>query len=619
MAFFFWWAANRISIVYCKEVQNNSSIFVAPNIKILIVLIVTALLVLTSSDYYFKFGMAVTSLFVIWRLTEKFSANDNKAVNVVQRGQYSNITDLMTFFGLLIIAAIVTLTTHRSDLDDSHFIHMASQTLLHPNRPPLTFDTSLGSVLEKFRFAPYRVTSYETAVAIITELSGFDLLTVYYLLVPSFTSALSVCVAYLFARWFLPSGMAILATIIFLLLMFSWGESHYAYGNRVFVRLFQGKALLISITTPITILAGLILLRHPSWANAIPLAIANVVAIGASSSGLVLTAFISMLIIVVGIQKNVKKMIFTYGLISLSLILPALLVFWLKSQNDSGIPYSEMGTFLPINSSLGLGLRESIALFAMIIGFTIFGVNGPRREYGLIILGVFLLILNPWITGLITSISTNNMSWRLAWAAPVPLLISIGLVSAISFLPKSGLTLQRMPATILSFLGLGLLLLFIANGRLAISPENNVKWSIPDAKLPPEYYSTKKIANELALLNFQGTILSHRDIAAWLPLEAPNLKLVMPGHTFHYMLQTILPASEYKARMQLYNAVNFGNTNLGDLSNLLIQFEVTAIITPQSVSAEDIIYTLGLTDKFTIVDTINVSSYKVFFVKNMAR
>jgi hypothetical protein len=615
----FFWAASRLSVTYCEEVQKNSNIIYIPNIRIIFVLVIGAILVLTSSDYYFKFGLALTSLFVIWRLADKFPATYTKSISAERSCQHSKFIELATFFGLLLAAVIVTLATHRPDLDDSHFIHMASQTLLHPDQPPLTFDTSLGFVLEKFRFAPYRVTSYETAVALISQFSGLNLLTVYYLLVPGLTSALTVCVAYLFARWFLPSGMAILATAIFLLLMLTWGESHYAYGNRVFVRLFQGKALLITLTTPITILAGLMLLRRPSWANAIPLAIAHVVAIGVSSSGLVLTVFISMLIMVVGIQKDGRKIIFAYGLISFSLILPAILVFWLKFQNESGIPFSEMGTFLPINSSLGLGVRESIALIAMIIGFAIFGMVGPKKEYGLIVLGVFLIILNPWLTGLITSISSNNMSWRLAWAAPVPLLISIGLASAISFLPQSGFTLQRIPATILSLIGLGLLLLFITNGRWALSPANNVKWSIPDAKLPPEYYSTKEIANAITGLNLNGTILANRDIAAWLPFAAPNLKLVMPGHTFHYMLQTVLPVSEYNARMQLYNAVNSEKPNLSDLSHLFIQFQVAAIITPQSVSAEDVFPTHGFAANFSIKEAITIAGYKIFVVNNMVK
>src|SRR5689334_4487015 len=63
---------------------------------------------------------------------------------------------------------------------------------------------SLETMLDQFRFAPYRVTSYETFVALLTQWTELNVLTVYYLLVPGISAALSVLVAIAFARIFCP-------------------------------------------------------------------------------------------------------------------------------------------------------------------------------------------------------------------------------------------------------------------------------------------------------------------------------------------------------------------------------------------------------------------------------
>jgi len=610
-----YWGASRFSVSYIAEVRNNPALSETASTLILLFFTTSAVLILASSNYTLKFCIAVVSLFVIWWFAEKKSAAmSSQPIASEDNYKKNKFLEFSTFVILVLITVIVTLAIHRPDLDDSSFIQIASQTLLHQDLAPLTFDTSLGSVLEKFRFAPYRVASYETAIAFIVEWTGINLLTVYYLLVPGITAGLTVCVSYLFTRWFLPSSKAILATGIFLLIMFAWGDSHYAYGNRVFVRLFQGKGLLIALTTPITIIAGLMLLRRPSRVNVISLALSQIITIGVSSSGLVLTFCTSILLIMAGIQRDVKAVFSSYAWITVTLIYPAILVFWLKFQNKLDIPLSELGTYSPINASLGLGLREGIALCALILGFSLFARGRQKQEFSLIILGTLLFILNPWFSDILSTVSSRNMSWRLAWASPVPLIMSIGFAAAISACPQNILNMQRIASTGLSLIGFTLFALFITTAKWAVTPENNIQWSFPKAKLPPEYYSAKEIANELKALNLKGSILSSRDIAAWLPLVAPGLKLVMPGHTYPIMLQTVLPASEFNARMQLFNAVNTEKPNLSGLTDLIREYQVTAIITHQTVSAEDIFSQNSLVSDLSIKEDCSIAGYKIFAI-----
>ena len=457
----------------------------------------------------------------------------------------------------------------------------------HPELAPLTFDTSLGFILEPFRFAPYRLASYETLVALLAAWTGLDILNIYYILLPGLTAALTIGVAYLFARWFLPAGPAVVATGIFLLIMLAWGESHIAYGNRVFVRLFQGKGLLIALTTPLSIIIGLLLLRRPSVWNWLLLALAQVAAIGVSSSGLVCAFVTTALIMVTAISRDVKAFVFASSILASTLIYPAILGTWLKISDGSALPLSKFGTYLPINASFGLGIREALAICALAIGFGALRSSIQKREYTILSCAVLLLILNPWFSELLSGASARNMSWRLAWAAPIPLLVAVALAAVIS--PLLFIRSQKKIVLFGSLFGVAAVIVFLLAGRWTLATSNNVCWSWPSAKLPVEYNLAKEIAVEISKLTSSGTVLADRDIGAWLPLVAPNLKLVMPGHTYPVMLQTVLPTSEFDNRMSLFNAINGQEVDLNNILGLIKQYKVGTLVIQDGSNALKIV------------------------------
>src|SRR5690606_14840015 len=89
-------------------------------------------------------------------------------------------------------ALFVALFAVRPDLDDASFLQIALQTLAYPDKAPFSFDASLGEVIEQFRFAPYRFTSYEILVAFLSELIGISAGAAYYILLPGISATLSV-------------------------------------------------------------------------------------------------------------------------------------------------------------------------------------------------------------------------------------------------------------------------------------------------------------------------------------------------------------------------------------------------------------------------------------------
>lgn len=608
------WGAWKFSNVYCEEIPKTICTAGFQSFSPIVLFIVIAALLLVAPTYGLRFSLALIGLIFMWWLARKDYSSPQATVTISESDlSLSGFHAVCILVAFTFIAVIITSISHRPDLDDTSFIQIATQTMRHPELAPLTFDASLGFILEPFRFAPYRLASYETLVALLAVWTGIDILNVYYIFLPGLTAALTIGVAYLFTRWFLPSGPAVLATGIFLLIILSWGETHRTYGNFVFVRLFQGKGLLIALTTPLSIVIGLLLLRRPSLWNWMLLVLAQVAAIGVSSSGLICTFVTTALVLVTSIRYDYKAVFYASAILASILIYPAILGIWLKISDGSVLPLSKFGTYLPVNASLGFSIREVLSLCALALGFGALRPSIQKREYGLLAGAVLVLIFNPWFFQLLSGVSARNMSWRLAWAAPTPLLMAVAFTAFISPLLLIQSVKNKM-ALFGSFIGVAAVVVFLVAGRWTLATSNNVALSWPSAKLPAEYNIAKEIAVEINKLNSPGTVLANREIGAWFPLVAPELKLVMPGHTYSAQLKTVLPSSEFDNRNQLYKAINGQEVDRQATIRLMKHYSVGTMIMPNGSPAEKTIEYIKLRTDITIKEIPAIVGYRLFFL-----
>ncbi|MBO4329685.1 MAG: hypothetical protein J5820_03525 [Rhodocyclaceae bacterium] len=575
--------ARSFANAYCYGLPNNKIFATLPSFKFIAVLSLAATAIFVAGSYtnkYYVFSIAALTIYILSRGVQNCHV-DNQTIQI----RTAEKRDIITLIIIILIAVSVVLFAHRPDLDDSSFLQIVNQTLIYSDRPLLSFDTSLGIVLDSFRFAPYRVSSYETLVAFVSDILNINIYNVYYLFLPAITACLTILTAFVFSRWFLHTNtLALAATAVFMIVMLAWGETHYAYGNRVFIRLFQGKGLIVALTTPFAILTGLMLVNRPSFSVTGVLALANISAIGVSSSGLVATIFTSITVLVLAICKNFKNTICAWALIGATMIYPVLIAAWLKFGNKILISMSNFGTHLPINASLGMDIRESILLISLLLGLILF-IQNHKKSYMLLIVAIFAFILNPWLSELISNVTARNMSWRLAWAAPIPLLLSIALVAGLSTsIQNKSLSINnRAVLYVVKITALALLFVFAFANKWVTSTDNNLSWGMPTAKLPNNFYVASQIATRLELLNINGQVLAHRDIAAWLPLTLPGVKLVMPGHTYPDQLQTILPSHEFNSRMAIFNPINKGVTNIEEFLRSIDNFNVELVVVPDRI------------------------------------
>jgi hypothetical protein len=537
------------------------------------------------SMYGLQIAITMTALAVIWYLTSGVYARE-QASRPVESGVgvflERRAAVILLFCAGTVVA--VTLAAHRPDPDDTTFLQIAAQTLRFPDRAPLTFDSSLGVVLEPFRFAPYRLSSYETLVAFLVKWTGLSLLTVYYAVLPGLTAALSVGVAFMFGRWFLPRCSAVIAVVVFTLIALAWGEAHRTYGNFTFVRLFQGKTLLIMLTTPMIVITGLMLLRRRTFWNWTFFALANVASVGVSCNGLVCAFVASGLIAVTTLGGGIRYSIGAVCLIGAALVYPAILGAWLKFAAAGFVPLNQMGTFLPINTSLGLGLRPALALGALALGVGALGATRQRYEYGLLACASVALVLNPWLSTKLTEVSAQNMSWRLAWGAPTPLLMAVAISASLAPVFRAG-RLYAFRTGVL--LGVAVLLSFLMAGRWTTSSQSGVSWSWTASKLPAACASVRHITATLEKRAPMGTVLASEEVAAWVPLLAPGLRLVMPGHTYPEMLSTLLSPKDFSDRMSLFAAINGKGAPVERLQELICRYHVATLVLPLASGASD--------------------------------
>jgi hypothetical protein len=521
---------------------------------------------------------------------------------------------------LVLIAVAVALFSHRSDFDDAEYLQLAMQTMSHPQLAPHTFDASLGHLLNQIRFSPYRIASYETLVALVSTLTALPVMTVYYLVLPAFFAGISVLVAYCFLRWFMDAPWALVGLALFLLICLSWGETHTAFGNRYLVRLFQGKGLIVAITTPICLMLGMLLLRRPSGITWIGLTAAHIAALGVSSSGVVTSVVVTAMLFVIALGTSrptkLKTIVISGALLGSSLAYTLGIALWLRFASAAGGLTPEIGSLLPITTSLGGQVRLSLSFIILALGSwtaarhlwhgtrqvapDIERVNPNQTEYLLMVVSCLLLALNPLVADFFALISARNMTWRLAWAAPIPLLLALSLLYifrapcenlASTASPPSIKGIRAyifLPGAILASL---LLLAFLLGGRWVIAPSNGVRLGWPSPKVPPEYHQAVAL-NKMILdahVNLSGTVLVEPRVGTWLTVVNPQLRLVMPGHGYPITLGTILPKQEFDARVALLSFISGSGPQASKdtkLAQYFAQFDVATVMDMNGVRSQ---------------------------------
>ena len=222
---------------------------------------------------------ALAAIVVLWRLSRRdATTEDNESSHA--------LLAVSLILAAAVALAFLSTLMNRPDADDITFFHRAVAQLSHLGDPILTNDTTSDIANLPDPVTGYLLTSYEFLCALLAHTFGLNPLSMYQNGAGAVASALVAPVYYLLFRRFglrpLSAVAGVAGVIAFLLLD---GNDHHSMGNFAFVRLWQGKAVLLTVLTPYTLTAVIKQLDAPSHRNWVRLLYAGIAATGLSTIG----------------------------------------------------------------------------------------------------------------------------------------------------------------------------------------------------------------------------------------------------------------------------------------------------------------------------------------------
>jgi hypothetical protein len=388
--------------------------------------------------------------------------------------------DTLSVLVFVIAGILLTLFLHRPDADDELYLGMAVSPLANPDQPIQELP-GYGSGFNA-------ITAYEPLKAMVSYITGLPLLDSYYLLVPALMSALTVIVTYRLLRELVPEGW-IIGMLFFFVVMLAWGDVHRTLANFGFVRMFQGKSVLVSAVVP-AILLYFFLLRDRAQARYYSFLLASAVisGIGFSRGGLIIGPLLLLFLALASIKLNMlgkrSATLLIITLVSAAVILPFVYHYGWNLMNPSRLVYTSKGDVVSttnlemIEFTMGYGIRGIFLLTCLGASFLFVKDKALRYSYRSFLAIFFLLLLIPWTSNFFAKTIQEYLSWRWMWVTPVPVLASVAVGGA----------LARIRQVSNSAVALGVFLVLAvgftaASPRRVLSQENHTSVRWPDAKL----------------------------------------------------------------------------------------------------------------------------------------
>jgi hypothetical protein len=398
-------------------------------------------------------------------------------------------------WALAVACVVLTLAAHRPDTDDAFYVNVAVAAAETPHHALLSGDTLHG--IDGLSIHPvYRVHSYELWNGAMAYLTGIPAIYVFHWISAAF-AALLVPLAHaklfrlLTPRWWLWSvGVVILVFVVV-------GETHRWYGNFAFVRMWQGKAVFLSVALPMIYAYGLRFGMQPTTRGWILLGAAQVAAVGLTSTALWAAPASALLAIATTLRPSRQSL--TMAAIGLAGSVYVLGQAWLvrarladlralwatSAGGESGAHL--LGAFI---TTLGDSRVLLFGIGALLVAGAV-ASSGLARRFAVIgPLVVLLTVLNPYVATWATSNLTGPSYWRGMWALPMPILMTLVLTSPLRLLPARPL-LGRI-------LCLGFVTAFalVIPRYSAISATNGVHVGWPTLKVPAASYRWAALVNQ---------------------------------------------------------------------------------------------------------------------------
>jgi len=352
---------------------------------------------------------------------------------------------------LALLGGLASLAAIRPALDDANYAARAVYFLAHPDAP---LDRALhGHALLDFPLVFPLLLTYTSELfwAYLAHLLGVPFLDVYHLAVPFVGGALIPLAWFLALHRFIrsPAAAVVGAAAVMAYLAID-GVSHQGFGNYAFVRIWHGKALLLSLVVPVFIAFALDWLDRPR-----PGAFAKLFVTGVCASGLSATALflLPLLALCLGIAHIVSQgpsrraLATVVGLgASLAYLVGIGAFLWLTEEPSD---YQFLGSAVAFPETFAGQLSFAfpgpvplarVACLASLLACALLLPPPARRFLFGWLAAAVLLVLNPLMMTVVADhLTTYNTYWRLFYLLPFPFALGAAAAAAMDRLgPQPG-------------------------------------------------------------------------------------------------------------------------------------------------------------------------------------
>ena len=419
--------------------------------------------------------------------------------------------------GLAILATLCvlyTLAAHRPDADDAFYINLAVGAIDRPDLPLLATDTLHGRDDLPIHIPVYRLHSYELLCGAIALLTGIPAIYVFHWIAASAAAALVPLSHAALFRLLLPR-VWLAATTVLVIVLASVGETHRWYGNFAFVRMWQGKGVLLFVFLPLVCVQAIRFGRNPTTRGWLLLAAAQISALGCSANAIWAApgAAVAALACVLRPRKDELRR-FAIGATASLYVLAAGALLKRVMPTDGRVPQEiyESGGRLADAFSLTLGdsWLQAVGIGAISIAWAC-SRRGLAQRFAIAIpLFVTLVLLDPYTEGWVRANVTGPYYWRSLWLLPIPILITLVLIAP---LQSRGVPWMRR-AGVAATCVLTLAFASFVPSHPGFDARNGVRLSWPSLKVEDTPRRWARLLNDAAP---RARVVAPPRISAWVP------------------------------------------------------------------------------------------------------
>lgn len=417
--------------------------------------------------------------------------------------------------GLCVVAAVVALVANRPDIDDAFYLSIPATLLHDPSQPILLHDTLYRLPTLPIEFVGYREHTYEVLIGVVAWVTGLAPIVVAHIVFPPIFAVLSVLAWAWLLRMLVPlHWLPALALLVVCMLLL--GETHHAYGNFGFVRIFQGKGIELCWSIPAIIGCALLWMRSGRAAAWYLLMASQIAAIGITSTGLFVAPVAAALALAAGWRPTAtasRRLIVGCCASWYVVVVAGLLTAAAVHSHDWSPNYAS--TMAPLGDIViqTWGMWSTLPLLVALLGaWAACESRATARVFAGMSLLFLLVCFNPYTYRFVADhVMGASALWRLSWAIPLPLMLAVMIRAILA----RGLVLP-VPWRGWKYLVWGVavgLTAWAAYGAGTLRAANHVTLGMPRVKAPAaDYALAERLVRDMPE---SGTLLAPVTIASW--------------------------------------------------------------------------------------------------------